>query len=197
MWSHPAIVFARLRPRPLYAILQLLSHFYSTPTYIIESTEMQLCTCIAIRGAGISSCGCSYPRKLKLHIFDDNCELCERQTIHSRYRKRTFLKEMGSERDGVGFPLGISSFPLIGFRFRPEGREWSRFIVDCGRLKGGQVSHIPLTRSCWLVKYLEIYTRVDKNRCPSISAFTRGFLYRTKLIYHTYTLTLSQDTLQP
>lgn len=112
-------------------------------------------------------------------------------------RKRTFLKEMGNERDGVGFPLGISSFPLIGFRFRPEGREWSRFIVDYGRLKGGQVSHIPLTRSCWLVKYLEIYTRVDKNRCPSISAFTRGFLYRTKLIYHTYTVTLSQDTLQP
>ena len=36
----------------------------------------------------------------------------------------------------VGFVLWAYYTSPIGFRFRPDGRAWSRFIVDCGRLKG-------------------------------------------------------------
>ena len=54
-------------------------------------------------------------------VFDEGC-----RHIHSaETRHCIWLGEMETDVEGgVGFPLGISSFRLIGFRCRPA-REWN------------------------------------------------------------------------
>ena len=88
----------------------------------------------------------------------------------------------------VGFVLWAYYTSPIGFRFRPEGREWSRFIVDCGRLKGTSFiysDHKVLANP--VSQNIPRGSPKCKNSSQSISAFTRGCLYWTKLIYHPFT----------